>query len=562
MSGINCVANCRVSSTKQSQEGESLEVQESILRKFIADKGWNIEPKGKIWKTAISGRKTDRKDYEEIITYIKANPGKVQYYVFRSIDRFTRAGTGEYERMKKELIGHGVEMIDTYGIIQPTKNTLEDLGLEYSWSKLATSEITEQVMATTAKQEVTNILTRMIGQSIRLTRQGYRTRRPADGYKNKRVFIDMKKKVIQEPDPTRAKFYIAMFTLRARGLSDPEIVNRVNAMGYGSPIQDKYNVDHTKIIGKRGGKSLTIKQLQRNIQNPIYAGIHCEKWTHWRPIRAQYPGLVDLELFNQANRGKLTIRALPDGELELIKRDSKTGIFRNKKNPLFPYKFIRCHICNKPFLGSASRGKSGEKFPFYHCARNHKRLGINKETFETSIKTYIQSLKFKPEVATSLEATFLNKYREREIEIVQASGHIHQSIADLESMQTEKLEAFTSTRSPVLRQMLEKEIEGLELKIKKAGKERLRIQINRADIKAFMMDAKQVMEHPAEMLLNPTNTDVQAKLFELVFERMPTYEEVLNGTPKLSYVFELSSNFKPDKNQWVTLRGVEPRFQA
>lgn len=68
------------------------------------------------------------------------------------------------------------------------------------------------------------------------------------------------------------------------------------------------------------------------------------------------------------------------------------------------------------------------------------------------------------------------------------------------------------------------------------------------------------MEQPAEMLLNPANTEVQAKLFEMVFERMPTYEEVLNGTPKLSYVFELSSNFKPDKNQWVTLPGIEPGF--
>jgi hypothetical protein len=44
-------------------------------------------------------------------------------------------------------------------------------------------------------------------------------------------------------------------------------------------------------------------------------------------------------------------------------------------------------------------------------------------------------------------------------------------------------------------------------------------------------------------------------LFSLVFEKMPTYEEIVNGTPKLSYAFKLSSTFTPDKNQLVTQGG-------
>ena len=72
----------------------------------------------------INGRKTDRSDYEEIIEFIKANPGLVHYYLFKAIDRFTRAGTQEYERMRDELAHYGVETIDLNGIIQPSKNTL------------------------------------------------------------------------------------------------------------------------------------------------------------------------------------------------------------------------------------------------------------------------------------------------------------------------------------------------------------------------------------------------------------------------------------------------------
>ena len=59
-------------------------------------------------------------------------------------------------------------MIDTTGVIQPSINTLENLGLEYFGSKYHPSEITENVLANSYNQEVTGILTRMIGQEIDL----------------------------------------------------------------------------------------------------------------------------------------------------------------------------------------------------------------------------------------------------------------------------------------------------------------------------------------------------------------------------------------------------------
>jgi site-specific DNA recombinase len=320
-----CVVQCRVSSLKQSSEGESLERQEQSIRAFVHQRGWSIVPNNKVWGRAISGRKTDRDDFEEILSFIKENPGLVDFYVFKAIDRFTRAGTGEYDRMKKELMKYGVTPVDTNGVIQPSLNTLEDLGFEYDWSRFSPSEIIENVMATTSKQEVTTILGRMIGQEIRLAQQGYRTRCPSDGYKNAKVFVEGKKKTIQVPDPDRAKYYRAMFELRSRGLSDDECVKQINAMGFKSPVRNRWNKDRTKIIATRGGNQLTVKQFQRYIENTIYAGVMCEKWTHYKPIKAQYDGLVSVDLFNRANRGKLILKQNIDGRFELLRRSSKTG---------------------------------------------------------------------------------------------------------------------------------------------------------------------------------------------------------------------------------------------
>lgn len=558
---INCVAQCRISSLKQSQ-GESLEAQESSIRLYVANHGWHIVPNGKVWKTIISGRKTDRADYQEILDYIKSHPGQVQRYIFKAIDRFTRAGASEYERMRNELASYGVEMTDIPGIIQPTQNTMEEHGVEYSWSRQRPSEMTENIEATKAKQEITTILTRMIGQEIRLTRQGYRMRRPPDGFINEKIYVDGKKRPIQTLNPTRARFFVAMFDLRARGgLSDENIVKNVNVMGYTSPIQNRWNKAHSKIIGHSGGIPLTVKQLQRIIANPAYAGFVCERWTNYKPIKTPYPGLVSIDTFNLANRGKLIIRQNADGGFELAVGGKSTGTARLKNNPLYPYKWILCSICSKPLLGSAPRGKSGKHYPKYHCARKHVQFAVPKKDFDLNFEGFVQSLRFKPKILDAVEATFLNKYRERAKEIVQASSHIHQNIADMQTAQAAKIEAIVGSRSAVVKTKLEQEVEELEIRIAEAKHERTIVGISEDDIKFFICEAKKIMAHPAEILLNQASLDSQRHLFGLVFEKTPTYEEILNGTPKLSWIFNVSSAYDTSENQLVTLRGVEPRLQ-
>ncbi|KKS53468.1 MAG: hypothetical protein UV20_C0051G0006 [Candidatus Magasanikbacteria bacterium GW2011_GWA2_42_32] len=70
------------------------------------------------------------------------------------------------------------------------------------------------------------------------------------------------------------------------------------------------------------------------------------------------------------------------------------------------------------------------------------------------------------------------------------------------------------------------------------------------------------MEHPAENLLDIDDMRAQQTLFNLIFAGMPTYQEILNGTPKLSLVFKLSEEYQASKSHLVASRGVEPLFTA
>lgn len=551
----NCIALCRVSDPRQAREGDSLENQERIALYLAERKHWNMV---KIFMEPYSGRTNPFAIFEDIIDFIKTSESPVHYCIIKGIDRFVRAGFTEYQAMKLRLEKVGVEVVDSYGIIQPKQNTLEHLGHSYDWSVYSPSEAAEMLEAHRAKQEVRDILTRMIGAEIRLVQEGYHVGPPLDGFVNKRIYVDGKKKVIEIPDPDRAPFFTKAFNLRAQStLTDKEIVEQINAMGYRSKKRKRWDKKKKKVIGYRQGVPLSVKQLQKLIQHPRYCGVSYGKWTHYQPIRAQYPGLVSIDTFNQANRGKIFIKEHNDGSLEICHDYSPWGkIKRLRNNPLYPFKFILCPFCRKPFTASSPKGKAGRRYPTYHCARTHKYYGVSKKEFEDTIRRFISNVQLTPAFLDSLELTLLDKHRERQKEVTATSARINRNVADLKAQQAAVLEKLLATESKLVREKLEAEIEKLEQQIDNAEDEQTGVDIKEQDIKAFIRYARYLMEHPAELLLDTDNMQAQRALFGLVFEETPTYHEILNGTPKLSLIFKLSEDFKRDKSRMVHYEGL------
>lgn len=564
---INCIIDCRVSDPVQLKGG-SLDNQETLGRLYAKNNGWNVV---RVFRKPHSGATTERSDIEEIIQFIKHSEFKIHFFIFKSIDRFTRAGYPEYERCKNRFANLGVELVDTYGIIQPKKNTLAHLGnFGYDWAETSPTEAAEMLASYSGKQERRDILLRLIGGEISLVQEGFAVRRAPDGMQNKKILTGHKERYIRVPDPERAHYFIMMFELRAHGLDDKEIVARINAMGFQTRTfrrWDRSNAENPKVTGQKGGQKLTVKRLQRYMLQTEYAGIICEKWTHYKPIRARYDGLVSLETFNLANRGKIFIKENPDNSLQLLydySQYDKIQTKRLKNNPDYPLKFILCSTCRKPFLGSRSRGKSGKLYAAYHCGgnkignRTHPYIRIPKTEFEEAIRQFLELLHFDQSFLNSFEAVFMDTYRKREKEIVNQSSLISHNVGALKAQQASDLEALTTTKSAVVRKMLEEKIEDLDYQIQQAQNQRDEIEITEQDIKSFIRFAKTIMEHPAENLLDIDDMRAQQTLFNLIFAGMPTYQEILNGTPKLSLVFKLSGDSNATNSQLVAPTGVEP----
>src|SRR6185437_117613 len=235
------------------------------------------------------------------------------------------------------------------------------------------SESAELMAAHDSKAEVRKILTRLVSAEIQLVLEGYAVRRAPDGLTNKVIQVGLKERVVREAG-ARAHYFQQMFDMRAEGVDDEEACERLNAMGFKTPEYrqwDRSDPENPIIVGKRGGKPITVKQLQRYISQTEYAGVSCEKWNKHCPVKMQgFDGITTVEKFNKANRGKVYIvpesyaQAKAGEPVEVRFNYSAWGrVKRLRNNPDYPHKWVLCDTCGLEVLASASKGKLGKLYP-------------------------------------------------------------------------------------------------------------------------------------------------------------------------------------------------------
>lgn len=192
----NAIAAIRVSTSKQGRDGDSPEAQKEQIERFAQNKGIAI----KKFFVFMESASKEQQPMQEAVDYCKDRKNDIDLFIVKSIDRFTRGGSMSYDSLKTQLDSHGVTLIDTYGVISQEKvNTLEHLGHSYKWSTYSPSRKSEMLEAERSKDEVRDILSRVIGAEIRYTQMGYYMRRPPYGFISEKVETQHGKRTILKP---------------------------------------------------------------------------------------------------------------------------------------------------------------------------------------------------------------------------------------------------------------------------------------------------------------------------------------------------------------------------
>ncbi len=529
----NAVAAIRVSSVKQGLQGDSPEAQKEQIEQFA--KAHNINVK-KFFIFMESASKEEQ-PVQEAIDYCESPKNDIQLFIIKSIDRFTRGGSYLYDHLKMQLTRYHVRLVDIYGIIGAQDvNTLEHLGVKYDWSVYSPTKKSEILEAERAKDEMRDIMSRMIGAEIRYVRLGYRVRTPPFGYRNEKVETANGRRNILVPDPKEAPFVLKMFELRIRGtLRDEEIVEEINNMGYKSRRIFRRNPkDRTQILRDVGSHKLKVKQFQEYIKNPIYAAVNKERWTQGEAIKCKFDGLVSIDTFNKANKGKVIILE-DNGEVKIY--HDKPADWRLKKqviNPDYPYKkHVLCPQCKNKLLGSASRGKMGKVYPAYHCSNHGHYFRVPVNTFNTTIEDFVSQLEVTDEGLEEFKKAVLEEWNKRTTSNKKDTSELDNKILELKAKSKLISEKIPYLSSIIAIKSMEEQLDetqGELAKLENSKKEKVQENVNMEMVTDL---AVSYMEHLDELIFSGTDRLRDAQFFSLLFAEAPTYEELEKRTPRL-----------------------------
>lgn len=541
----------RASSDKQGTDGDSPEAQREQGERYAVAHGIIIT------ETIILLESASHHDQpmQKVIDACKIKSKGIEVVLIKSIDRFTRGGADYYGPLKKQLTELGVSLVDMYGIIgQQQVNTLEHTGFKYYWSEFNPSQKTEYLEAERAKDEMRDIMSRMIGAEIRYTQLGFWMRQPPYGYISETVDTNNGKRAVLKPHPEEAPFVTRLFEMRAKGIySSQEIADELNNLGFRTRthhVRDKY--DRTKIMRILGGKKMDVKTLDRYAHRLIYAGVIKEKWTYDKAVKAQFNGLVTTELFNQANHGKLMIEVASNNEVIVHRKlPPAFQLVKRALNPDFPYKkVVGCPYCRKPLNGSANRGKLGVYYPAYSCSRDGHYFRVPQAEFDATIKRFIKHIEITPEHIDTLLSMIEEAWRAKQQLSAQDDQKLVEQHQALEAQIRVTVDRMKVVTSETAIKYMEEDIVNAENQIKELDSQLANKAERVVDIDLVLQYAKYLLEHLSEILLDLSNPLRRAAFFGSIFNEMPTYADLDFGTheksplPGVNELFKLTTELK------------------
>lgn len=550
----NAIIYCRVSTTKQSKDGESLQVQEKECRAYCKRHWYQVLA---TFQEPFTGTTSDRPKILEAIEFVKNSELKVDYVITLKVNRISRWGVKVYNEIVDSFAEVWVTVKDTQWVIQESKSTLEIEWIdtsEYKWAKSNMNTITANLSAMMWEEDKNNGLSTMLWQAMRNNVRGYKIRNSDFGYKNVKARTGDWKKTIQVENPEESIYIKKMFELKARGdMSDKEITEEINRMWYTSRIRNKWNDEKTEIIGTIGWQALHPEQLQRYIKNPIYAGIVKEKWTpDKKPIQAPYKGLIDIELWNKANRGKQKI-VIDSGKNVTIeyfegKVQIEAPIIKKPKNynPEYMYgKMLLCPECGWHMTAEKARSKNGNYYHYYQCRgkkwAKHKNYSLNRDEANEQILKAFQEAKFDTQILEIYDKVTERVFEERSEEQWVTTKYIEKSIKNLEQKEKFIIESVDKLTS--YPEFLEKKYEELkEVKSQiQSRKSELKKQTQTFWLERFKKCSKKILEHPEILASAKENPEVIQLWFELLFGGKIVYEEIKSRTPMKEELLALES---------------------
>ncbi|MDA1354431.1 MAG: recombinase family protein [bacterium] len=295
----------RVSTDRQAKEGDSLEEQESELKKFCEYRGFKIH---KVFiERGKSGGNTNRPEYQKLVKDIEA--GKINAVVVKKLDRLSRS-LMDFEQLMIKLQEQDVGFIslrENFDTTTAMGKAMLRVALVFAQlEREQTAERIKDVFAWRAEQGLYNGGTRPFGY---------------DSVSSELIPHKQEKKILQ-----------FMFESFIKTKSTTIVANECNSMGFRN----------------RNGALWDKRQLHKILNHPVYLGKI--RW-NGQVFTGVHQPLVSEAIFNQAQ--------------EIF---SERKIYRENKIVLGLLKGVLfCAECGHPMTPNYTKKRNGNIYRYYRC---------------------------------------------------------------------------------------------------------------------------------------------------------------------------------------------------
>lgn len=494
---MKAIIYCRVSTTEQVTEGNSLRTQERDCRQFAKRNGYEVErvfvEEGESAKTAY------RTKLNEMIKYCSLKRDVNALLIYK-IDRLSR-NVRDYDNLKILFATNGIRVIS---VTEPIEDSPVGRLTEYLLAGIA--QFDNEVRGERSKNGMIEAIKQ--GRWVFQAPYGYKT----EGTKGNSNIVPIEGQVLGIKK---------VFELLSRGYNTVEEVRR-EAIKYGMKKDD--------------GKPLTTGYFHKIIRNPIYKG-YIDVPTMGIYQKGNFHPIVEPEIFDLVQE-------------HLTGKRKKLAIYK-KLNPDFPLRgTLKCVNCGDLLTASWTR----HKFGYYRCT-HCKNVNINKNLIEPHFAEFLESIKWSINTTELVKEALLLNWESHRKSFEKELRVLDKKKADIEQTMNKIVDKnLKGTYTDVFTKSKLKEYEEKLVEVKLEAQKYISPDVMEKDLleyaTGFLMNICKTWQN--------LTIEHKHKLQKMLFPEGVTFLNGKFATIRKSHIVELNELVSVGNSTMVTPRGIEP----
>ena len=504
------VIYCRVSSTKQTTEGDGLASQETRCREYAKYKSYVV---AEVFRDDVSGGMIDRPGMQAMLRFLRGHRKEHCVVIIDDISRLAR-GLEAHLRLRTAIGDAG--------------GKLESPSIEFGED--SDSILVENLLASVSQHQRQKNGEQTKNRMRARAMNGYWVFRAVPGYRFKRT--SSQGKILIRDEPVASVIAEALNGYATgRFESQGEVKRFLEASG-------AYPTD-------RKGE-VHLERVKELLTRPVYAGrIDFPNWgIHLQP--AKHDGLISFETYQAVQR-----------RLQgAVKAPARKDLSED-----FPLRgFVTCGHCNRPMTACWSKGRSAT-YPYYLCQTKgctEYRKSIRKEQLEAEFEALLLELRPSPGLL-EMASEMLRELWEAKTGTAQKQAQsLESEVRGIERKVEQLMDRIVEAESETLITAYESRIRALEERKVVLSEKIANCGRPLPDYQATVRTALTFLGNPQKLWASERLEDKRAVLKLVFAERLPYVRNEGYRTAGISLPFRVLEGLKGGKREMVPPSGLEP----